>query len=84
MDYQSLIEDIINSDMEEEDIFAIVKILLKYKLRRKDEDTYKETYKDFYFDKLNTAADPCQYCSNSPKNGGSGICHCILGTRTFY
>lgn len=80
MDYQSLIEDIINSDMEEEDIFAIVKILLKYKLRRKDEKIYKE----FYFDKLSTAADPCQYCSNSPKNGGSGICNCILGNRTFY
>lgn len=22
---------------------------------------------------------PCDGCSNSPKNGGSGICHCILG-----
>ena len=22
---------------------------------------------------------PCDYCSNNPKNGGSGICHCILG-----
>lgn len=24
---------------------------------------------------------PCQYCSNNPKNGGSGICHCILGLK---
>ena len=22
----------------------------------------------------------CENCSNNPKNGGSGICHCILGT----
>lgn len=21
----------------------------------------------------------CRSCSNHPKNGGSGICHCILG-----
>jgi hypothetical protein len=26
----------------------------------------------------------CKYCSNNPSNGGSGICHCILGQRTFY
>ena len=22
----------------------------------------------------------CESCSNHPSNGGSGICHCILGT----
>ena len=22
----------------------------------------------------------CEGCFNNPKNGGSGICHCILGT----
>lgn len=27
--------------------------------------------------------DPCQYCSNNPANGGSGICHCILGGMTW-
>lgn len=21
----------------------------------------------------------CEHCSNNPKNGGSGICHCTLG-----
>jgi len=25
------------------------------------------------------SSDPCKTCSNHPKNGGSGICHCILG-----
>ena len=24
--------------------------------------------------------DVCKHCSNNPKNGGSGICHCILGS----
>lgn len=27
--------------------------------------------------------NPCQYCSNNPANGGSGICHCILGGMTW-
>lgn len=22
--------------------------------------------------------DPCKDCSNNPKNGGSGVCHCTL------
>lgn len=24
-------------------------------------------------------ANPCENCSNNPKNGGSGICNCTLG-----
>lgn len=27
---------------------------------------------------------PCSNCSNNPRNGGSGICHCILGTPVIY
>ncbi len=27
--------------------------------------------------------DPCITCSNNPVNGGSGICHCILGTPSI-
>jgi len=27
----------------------------------------------------NDIPDPCKNCSNHPSNGGSGICHCILG-----
>lgn len=27
---------------------------------------------------------PCKYCGNNPKNGGSGICHCVSGLQTFY
>ena len=28
--------------------------------------------------------EACKTCSNHPSNGGSGICHCILGTQTIY
>lgn len=26
---------------------------------------------------------PCKYCGNHPSNGGSGTCHCILGTLAW-
>lgn len=26
----------------------------------------------------------CQNCPNHPKNGGSGVCQCVLGVATFY
>ena len=28
--------------------------------------------------------EPCKSCPNHPSNGGSGICHCMLGTRIRY
>lgn len=28
---------------------------------------------------INTIPECCKHCSNHPTNGGSGICHCILG-----
>ena len=27
-----------------------------------------------------TIPDACKSCSNHPSNGGSGVCHCTLGT----
>lgn len=27
--------------------------------------------------------ETCRYCPNHPSNGGSGICHCILGQKTW-
>lgn len=26
----------------------------------------------------------CAQCKNNPNNGGSGVCHCTLGTQTIY
>ena len=28
--------------------------------------------------------DSCKHCSNHPSNGGSGICHCILGSSIIW
>lgn len=35
--------------------------------------------KDYVITNQTEDYDPCKYCSNHPRNGGSGICHCILG-----
>lgn len=29
-------------------------------------------------------SNACKNCTNNPSNGGSGICHCILGITTTY
>lgn len=50
--------------------------------RALDESNYIE--KRFVPMQLSDAAydgSPCEHCSNNPKNGGSGICHCILGQQ---
>ena len=36
------------------------------------------------FDNLFFNNDSCKNCSNHPKNGGSGMCHCILGSPIIY
>ena len=25
----------------------------------------------------------CKHCSNHPNNGGSGVCHCIIGNMSY-
>ena len=30
------------------------------------------------------AQGACEQCPNNPNNGGSGICHCILGSPVIY
>lgn len=38
-----------------------------------------------YDNSLNTnIPDNCKYCTNHPSNGGSGICHCILGNNITF
>lgn len=41
-------------------------------------------YKDYsvwtLFDENSYIPEYCKACPNHPSNGGSGICHCILGT----
>ena len=50
----------------------------------------KEIYPcvDFKFSPVEWQPDfnraSCQYCPNNPKNGGTGYCHCILGSNVTY
>lgn len=48
-------------------------------------NNYEKVYpyfKDNSFSSFNSSS--CQHCSNNPANGGSGICHCILGSQVIY
>ena len=40
--------------------------------------TYSDPIKSFY------VPDACKSCLNHPSNGGTGMCHCVLGTQTVY
>lgn len=31
------------------------------------------------YPKFDSIPDACKNCNNHPSNGGSGVCHCILG-----
>lgn len=50
--------------MKDKDIFELI--------RKNYADANKE-----YLIKQNKKA--CEHCPKNPKNGGDGICHCILG-----
>ena len=39
---------------------------------------------NFYIPYETIPSSPCQTCSNHPSNGGSGVCHCTLGTQVIY
>ena len=52
-------------------------------IREAIEKIAKPTVVNFY-DYSGTESSPCDKCSNNPKNGGSGICHCTLGQKVFY
>lgn len=41
-------------------------------------------YYPSYTESISNFPDACKSCSNNPANGGSGICHCILGQRVVY
>lgn len=45
-------------------------------------DFINATYEDSMVGNCEQSA--CINCPNNPKNGGSGVCHCILGQQTIY
>ncbi len=46
-------------------------------------DYGRKLFEEKFLD-INAVPLPCRGCSNHPYNGGSGICHCILGIQTIY
>lgn len=46
----------------------------------KDWKDFKYKEPEFYTT-CDNIPEACKNCSNHPSNGGSGICHCILGQR---
>lgn len=73
-------EEIIDSDVSGRDLRIVLDILDKYKKEVNTPDVMPLLTQDNYTDYYNY----CKHCPNNINNGGSGICHCILGTRVFY
>ena len=49
-----------------------------------DSSEQEEIIRIPYMSQKTYTPQPCRNCSNHPSNGGSGICHCILGSQTIY
>jgi len=72
MNYEYL-KELLKSDFSKEEILKLIEIF---------EESNK--YFNYTYTYSNQTNSYCEYCSNHPKNGGSGICHCILGTPIIY
>ena len=75
-DLKELREEIIQSDISGADLRIVLDILNKY--IDKPHLTESFTYE------LPFSNSACDGCVNNPKNGGSGICNCIIGSMTMW
>lgn len=50
----------------------------------KREEIVRVPFVENKIDTVKLEQPACDNCSNNIKNGGSGICHCILGQQTIY
>lgn len=48
------------------------------------EEVVRVPFVENAIDTIKLGQSACDNCPNNIKNGGSGICHCILGQQTFY
>lgn len=72
------------SESEKDDIEAARNKLLKA-LDEEDIFEYSKVFDEVPSITItNLTNTSCEYCSNNPKNGGSGICNCIMGCPTIY
>ena len=55
--------------MTDEELYEIVK------------KAYQDANRQYLIDQVK---DACRYCPNNPQNGGSGVCHCVLGQAVIY
>lgn len=52
-------------------------------------ETFQERYNfnnsnTYYYGESFSFSYPCSWCANNPKNGGTGVCNCTLGTPKVY
>lgn len=57
--------------------------------RRLIDDAYRKGLREGLAQQLGQSSqtwmpEACKYCGNNPVNGGSGICHCTIGTPNLY
>ena len=72
-----------NTDKAEEFAREIVEqvkksIIVPYEMKLSEPTKTTNTWELGYT--VSNVLDACKQCTNNPANGGSGICHCILGT----
>ena len=90
MENESTTIDITNTNIEKSDIKKYIEELYKEikeveeeldKLFEELEKLPQNSHYDISYTGIPTA---CRHCMNHPSNGGSGICHCILGSEIKY
>ena len=75
------IEDIVKEAIEKIYQKPETQGLLPYNIPITAPDIHYDHLLDWSYANLNGGGipDSCKTCSNHPSNGGSGICHCIMG-----
>ena len=53
-------------------------IIVPYEMKLPEQTSTTSSWELGYA--VSNVLDACKQCANNPANGGSGICHCILGT----
>lgn len=66
--------------VDDDELFKLVELV-----RRNN----SEVNKDYITEELKYACteqlmDACKFCQNNPNNGGTGFCHCVLGSSVIY
>lgn len=70
--------DRIEKVMREES--AKIAEIIRQAVVQKNTYEYKPTAPTIYWTQSSNMPDTCLTCPNHPSNGGTGICHCTLGT----